>query len=294
VIRGPLLCVLLAVACSDPGPSRGTTPPIDFNAYWHAGKAELNRYTLVQARYGELHEGDAVLVFVTEDFLPDRQVKSEAPIRPPGAVPVLKLNLVKEVNTGIYRYSMMSSVFTPTAPGAKTLKVATSVQEWCGQTYLQMNLREGTYEAVSHSYFEREGDDRFRLPGVLLEDEVWTRIRLSPERLPTGPVQAIPGTLSARLRHRRLAAEPAQATLERGARESRYVLEYPDARRTLAIRFRTAFPHEIVAFDETYPDGGRMLTTRAVRTHALRLAYWQHARHRDRPLRRQLGLPAER
>ncbi len=39
----------------------------DFNDYWYDGKAEITSYKLEQARYGELHEGYVVLVFVTED-----------------------------------------------------------------------------------------------------------------------------------------------------------------------------------------------------------------------------------
>ncbi|MGB2691994.1 MAG: septum formation inhibitor Maf, partial [Thermodesulfobacteriota bacterium] len=40
----------------------------EFKAYWYDGKAEITSYKLEQARYGELHEGYAVMVFVTEDF----------------------------------------------------------------------------------------------------------------------------------------------------------------------------------------------------------------------------------
>ena len=49
----------------------GQTPTIErptvdqFNDYWYAGDAELTRYALQQVRYGEVHEGDAVLIFVT-------------------------------------------------------------------------------------------------------------------------------------------------------------------------------------------------------------------------------------
>ena len=81
-----------------------------FNSYWHAGKAELSKYSLQQSRYGELHEGHAVLVFVTERMNPKKQVKADRP----GAdtVPVLKLNATRKFNTGIYPYSVMTSVFT--------------------------------------------------------------------------------------------------------------------------------------------------------------------------------------
>ena len=35
----------------------------EFNAYWYAGKAEITSYSLQQARYGELRDGHAVLIF---------------------------------------------------------------------------------------------------------------------------------------------------------------------------------------------------------------------------------------
>ena len=43
-----------------------------FGDYWYQGKAELNRFELSQVRYGEIRKGDAVLIFVTEDFLKDK------------------------------------------------------------------------------------------------------------------------------------------------------------------------------------------------------------------------------
>jgi len=45
--------------------------------YWYQGKAEISSYQLEQARYSDVHPGEAVLVFVTEDFLTDKQVKND-------------------------------------------------------------------------------------------------------------------------------------------------------------------------------------------------------------------------
>jgi len=45
----------------------------EFKDYWYAGKAEISSYKLEQARYGELRDGTAALIFVTEDFLPEVQ-----------------------------------------------------------------------------------------------------------------------------------------------------------------------------------------------------------------------------
>jgi len=63
--RSSFLLFLLTVS----GLTADAAPPAEeFGAYWYQGKAELTSYTLEQARYGEVHPGEAVLVFVTEDF----------------------------------------------------------------------------------------------------------------------------------------------------------------------------------------------------------------------------------
>ena len=45
----------------------------EFKKYWFSGKAEITSYQLSQLRYGELREGTAVTIFVTEDFLQKEQ-----------------------------------------------------------------------------------------------------------------------------------------------------------------------------------------------------------------------------
>lgn len=273
-------------------------------AYWHAGLAEVTRFALRQARYGDVHEdGHAVLVFVTEDFLPERQVKSEKPRAAAQVTPVLKLNALRRFTTGIYDYATMTSAFSPArlAVGggvAAALKVTTSVQEWCGHVYLQLNRTEATgYRLRAHSYFEDEADEERVLPSALLEDELWNRVRLAPSKLPVGDgIPVVPSTLWSRLAHVPVAPSPANLRLGRVDAETlRYTVTYPALTRTLNIEFRAAFPHDILAFDETYADGfgaeRGLRTTAARRTHLVRDAYWQHNRARDRDRRGSLGLP---
>ena len=183
--------------------------------YWNRGGAELTAYKLSQARYGESHPGFAVLVFVTEEFLTDKQVKLESKWRP-AAAPILKLNFVRKFLTGIYKYSAMTSVFTPldTARYPQSLKVTTSMQEWCGHIFQQFNLRDNRYKVQGYSYFEDEGDSKYELEAVHMEDDFWTRLRLSPELLPTGKIKIIPGTYFARLRHVKSKVEEALASRE--------------------------------------------------------------------------------
>ncbi|GIV57118.1 MAG: hypothetical protein KatS3mg042_0031 [Rhodothermaceae bacterium] len=308
-----LLPICLLAACSEAPPSpeapvhraslERPSPAVSpddslFAAYWYRGEAELTSYTLEQARYGEIHPGKAVLIFVTEDVSRTKQVKLDRPEQAgDDRVKVLKLNLTKKFNTGIYPYSMMTSVFTPVyaREAPHTLKVTTTSQEWCGHTFTQFNLRDGAYRVELRSYFESEGDQDLTLERVWLEDEIWTRIRLNPDALPTGDVRIIPGTMYQRLAHRPLAVTTARATLttlETGERA--YTLTYPDDDRTLTIRFEPAFPYAITGWEETYRSGfgdrARRLTTRATRDRSMMLAYWQHNRRVDEALRAELNL----
>lgn len=144
-----------------PNSNEESSDNTQFNTHWYQGKAEITSYKLEQARYGEIHKGDAVLIFVTEDFSRSKQVKLDNPVQAGNdAVPVLKLNFTKKFNTGIYPYSMMLSVFTPVQIEnyPRTLKATASSQEWCGHTFTQLNLRDNRYQAVLYSYFEDEGD----------------------------------------------------------------------------------------------------------------------------------------
>lgn len=112
-----LALLFLLISCKPSGSNTTAPRKLDyetFGQYWYKGKAELNAYELEQYRYGEKRDGEAVLIFVTEDFSREKQVKLDNPQRQKqDAQKVLKLNLTKKFVTGIYPYSMMLSVFTP-------------------------------------------------------------------------------------------------------------------------------------------------------------------------------------
>ncbi|HLN92896.1 MAG TPA: hypothetical protein VK389_03475 [Thermoanaerobaculia bacterium] len=264
-----------------------------FGRYWYQGKAELTRYKLDQARYGEMHSGEAVLIFVTEPFLAEKQVKLEHG-DPAKGLTVLKLNFVRKFFTGIYPYSIMTSTFTPVDfARTRTLKVASESQEWCGLTFTQLNLRNGRYAGQLRSYFEDEGDRAFDFAPAWLEDELWTRIRLAPETLPVGDVTVVPGLQYARLWHKEVRPERARATLGAEGDRNVYTLDYAAIPRKLVIRFEKAFPYKIVSWEETQPgafDGSPLLTTKAVATGSLQLDYWRRHGNADAHYRKELGL----
>ena len=87
-----------------------SSPGKAFKSYWYNGEAEITSFDLQQARYGHTYPGQAVMIFVTEDFSKAKQVKLDHPEEAGNdRINVLKLNLTKKFNTGIYPYSMMLS-----------------------------------------------------------------------------------------------------------------------------------------------------------------------------------------
>jgi hypothetical protein len=274
----------------------------DFHSYWYKHGAEITRFELEQSRYGEIHPGHAILIFVTEPFLPDTHVKADYEESQKKSIPVLKLNFIKRFNTGIYDYSMMKSVFTPIPAEKhqfnKTLKVSTTRQDWCGHVYIQYNLEEDSYKVKQYSYFEKEGDKIVMIPSVHLEDEIWTRIRISPETLPLGEIEMIPGSFFTTIRMTDLRAEKALAKLTKVQEEngavSQYTVTYPSLGRTLSIRFNRHFPYDILSWSETSLSGlgedAKALTTKARRTHAVMVDYWNKNKVKDLELRKELGL----
>src|SRR5262249_38677912 len=257
-------------------------------------------YSLDQARYGEMRQGEAVLIFVTEPFLTDKEVKFESGDSSK-SIPVLKLNLTKRFFTGIYPYTLMTSIFSPIDfQHVRTLKVTSTSLEWCGQTYMQLNFRNNQYDGTLHSYFQNEADQDFQIKTALLEDEVWTRIRLAPDELPKGDIDIVPGLQYCRLMHIKIGVQKAKATLTEktpksaGRPVSVYTIDYPDLKRKLQIEFEQQFPHAIVAWEETAPGkfspDSPLLTTRAVRTNSIVLDYWNHNGNEDAVYRQKLGV----
>jgi hypothetical protein len=274
----------------------------EFRHYWFDQGAEISRYTLDQSRYGEIHSGHAVLIFVTEHFNPVRQVKAEDP-GIPEAIPALKLNMTRKFLTGIYPYSIMTSVFSPLAGNPLPPKISFTSQEWCGHVFVQFNLEAKQYRVQQRSYFEAEGDRDFTLPAVPSEDGLWTQIRRQPDQLPTGRLDIIPAALYARLTHSSLSPQRVMAQLAEAADRGLegqplmvYTVRFIKSGRVLKIRYGAEFPHRIEGWEDTYTVsahfGGRRLTTTARRTGTLMLDYWNRHTPDDRHWRDKLGLDA--
>ena len=248
--------------------------PISFDDYWYQGKAELSTYEVTQERYGEERPAEQVNIFVTEDFSRQKQVKLDDPAKA-GAdrVPVLKLNSVRRFRTGIYDYSVLQSVFTP-IDGTPTLKITSTVQDWCGHVFTQFNLDKKEYRIRQFSYFEGEGDSDLRLPLTILEDDLWLHLRLHPELIRLGRVLIVPATLYLRFRHEPFEAHTATLVMEKGERENTLRVTYEDIPRSLTIRFEPASPYRILGWEEI--DKGQLMSKGTLKTVRLEPYWMQH------------------
>ena len=255
----------------------------EFKDYWYAGEAEITSYKLEQARYGEIRNGHAALIYVTEDFLPNIQVKANN--QNPENISVLKLNATKKFNTGIYPYSIMQSTFYPISKEQHALKITSSIQEWCGQTYTQLNNK-ADFEITSHSYFEGEADQNYHLEKTVLENELWTQLRLDPKSLPTGDLQIIPSLEFVSLKHIELKPYLANLTLNANS----YIINYPELNRKLSINFNENAPFEILDWTESFKSGTEILTTTATKLVTIKSPYWNKKSSKDSVLRKTLKL----
>ncbi|MEO0604887.1 MAG: hypothetical protein AAF211_25875, partial [Myxococcota bacterium] len=155
-----VISTLFALACS---PASEAAEPgrvsADFWDHWGDGRAELSAYRLATPRYGQSRSGQVTLVFVTERFTEAQRVKSDGGHG--DEYPILKVNEVRDFQTGIYDYNVMTSTFLRLdggAPWGEPVKVSMSMQEWCGHVYEHVLPMRDQLAWTQHSYFDGEGD----------------------------------------------------------------------------------------------------------------------------------------
>ena len=258
-----------------------------FSTYWNTGKAEITSYTLTQSRYGQIHQGTAVNIFVTEEFLPNKQVKADN--LDEHNISILKLNSTKKFVTGIYPYSLMTSTFTPIYTSQKAIKISFSSQEWCGNTFVQLNNR-AQFEIDFRSYFETNADKKIVLTKNILENDLWNLLRINPKKLPTGNFNSIPSFEFLALNHQKIAAYQANASLKEEGDFITYSIYYPSLKRELIIKATKKFPFTIENWKETFTKNGKENTSEATKIKTIQTAYWNKKRVTDTKERTLLGL----
>ncbi len=276
--------------------------PANFWEHWGDGRAEIDAYALVTPRYGELRTGRAVLVFVTEDFTDAQRVKSDGGHE--DEYPVLKLNEMRDFQTGIYDYSVMTSSFvridgrgTPGVP----VKVSMSMQDWCGHVWEQILPRGDALAFTGHSYFDGEADDQRSLPiprgGVLLDAlPIFVRGVTGPVVAPGESVElpVLPTLMSGRFAHEPVAWTTA---VVRRAKEIRPI-EVPAGRfdvfevttevkggAATTWQIESAWPHRIVRWSNSEGERAELIGSQ-------RVPYWELNAPGNEAKLAELGLSA--
>jgi hypothetical protein len=296
LLRYALMCATLAASTA----ARAD----DFWRFWGDGKAELDGYALVEPRYGQLRQGTAVAIFVTEDFSEALRVKADPGKHPKSdVVPVMKVNLVRDFQTGIYDYNTMTSTFLRTEFSGDAfwplLKTSFSSQEWCGHVYMQW-LPHGTkLDGTSHSYFDGEADASPQLEypaGGVLEDALPILVRgLRGDWLPPGASRKLPflrSQLRTRLLH--VPAKWGEATVTRAAAAAPVKTALGTLRAftytvveaggdTLTFTVEEAYPHRLLAWQSSSGESAHLVGS-------ARLEYWKLHDNGDEKYLKQLGL----
>ena len=295
VAAAALLCACTASAGPEPGADVSLAPS-GFWDHWGDGRAELAGYVLRFPRYGEIRQGEAVLITVTEDFSARESVKSDR--GGAGAYPVLKTNQVMDFQTGVYDYNTMTSTFLRLdggLPRGTPQRVSLSMQEWCGLTAERVVAGDRGLEHVLDSYFEGEsvGPERLSLPKrAVSEDALPSLLRGLTGPLRGGEIQLLPRLVDGRLHHRTLGWRDAR--LDRG--DTR-ILETPAGafsvipwtleggeQGTRTWYVGTEPPHVVVGWEGEDGEQARL-------SGFMRTAYWQEAGEGREMLRAELGLP---
>jgi hypothetical protein len=320
----PLVVFALALSGASAGASRrnAPAPPApsearqDFDAHWHDGRAELDGYRLTIERYGHPRVGRAVAIYVTEPFSRAKHVKlDDAAAHPEDVVDVLKLNLVRSFQTGIYDYHTMVSLFVRSQDFAP-VKVAFTSAEWCGQVYEEAIFGEARMETRISSYFEGESSSgEVAVPaGGIEEDNLFILLRglrggfMKPGEKRTVPFLASP--FYRRLAHRPLAWGPASieclpvaetVRVPAGTFVTTAFVVRPGDGREGRFDIERAAPHRVVrwAWTAIAPADGRGHsvggTDRGELTGTTRTQYWNRHDPGDEKDLRALGLgPAVR
>lgn len=279
---------------SQAGPAAATASPAFWTA-WGDGKAELSGYRVTTGRYGAPRDGRVVLIYVTEPM--DRRVwiKDDAGDVPAAfRVNVMKLNYALTFQTGIYPYSVMTSVFAPVDPAGlerfSPAKLVLSAQEWCGSVYQKLIVGPASFASELRSYFHAEGDRDVTVPvapGTLYEDALLIQLRELDGKFASGKDWTgtiVPSLWSARKTH--VALEPLSATIRRtdamrGATPvTRFTLTCGGVTKTYDVE--KAAPRRVLGWTTSDGESAQILKT-------ARLPYWQLHGVGDEKYLEQLG-----
>jgi len=270
-----------------------TTASHAFWAGWGDGLAEVSSYRGTVMRYGAARPAEWVLIYVTEPLDRRTWIKDDD-VPAAHRVQTLKLNSVLRFQTGIYPYTVMTSVFSPVdgyfgdrfAPA----KITLGAQEWCGHVWAGVWPSSGQFTSRVMSYFAGEGDREARVAvpeGALYEDALPIQLRELDGPFASGGDwrgQLVPGLWRTRRDHTEL--QPVEATITRRTEGDRvlFTLRAGDHERVYEVEASAA--HRLLGWHSSDGDALTLVET-------ARLPYWDLHDPGEERARSSVGLPIE-
>ena len=291
----PIALLALAVLTNPAADSRA-----DFSSVWHDGQAEVAGYRWSGTRYGQIRQGEAVAILVTEPFSLSEGVKADRPTPGGDTVGALKLNLVRDFQTGIYDYNTMVSCFLREDDLSLIRQTFTSA-EWCGHVFESARVDGKKLDIDLDSYFQGESAE-LRLPyqGGLVGEQLFVWLR-GLHGAPIGPGETadfayLPEAFDRRMRHRSIAWETLRVTRDPAPRTVKlpagsfsadtYRASCSDGR-VLIAQVEAAAPYRLLSW--AWSRSGEILDKGEL-TGSRRIRYWEEKAQGDESLRESIGL----
>ena len=154
--------------------------------YWGDGKAEFNIYDAEEVRYGQPRKCEVIHILVREPFSERDLVKAE-PNSHAATYPVIKLNQILHIPTGVYVYQQMHSAFWRCDTG-DLVKATLTSNDSCGNTYKEFRALGGLRGLMGkgwryewRTYWEgmSAGEENVSAPNdAIFYDELPMRVRM--------------------------------------------------------------------------------------------------------------------
>jgi hypothetical protein len=264
---------LLALVCTSRGQFRA-----DFfqdETYWGDGKAEFSTYDAQQVRYGQPRPSEVLHILVREPFSNREVVKAE-PGSAGGSYPVIKLNQILRIPTGVYVYQQMHSAFWR-ADSGRLVKATLTSNDSCGNTYKEFRALAGLLAWVGagwryewRTYWEGMSAGNETVRGgkdAIFYDELPVRVRTIDFAKGSGEfVVPLAPTI---IRSKKDDVKFSPATVKWVAGAQTIDVEVAHAAGTDRFTLETKAPHLLREWQQA--DGGRLKLRKS-----LKLDYWNH------------------
>ena len=271
MVRLPLLCLLLV---ANRAFAQFTPTLLQNNSYWADGKAEFNIYDAQIARYGIPRACEVLHILVREPFDPKQLVKPDNPNQP-DAVPVLKLNQILHVPTGLYVYQQMHSNFWR-VDNAQLLKFSLASNDSCGNTFKEARREGDRFVYEYHTYWDGMADGKENLsvpPNGYFYDELPWLVRTIDFQKASTPFEIQLAGTTINSKKDAFIFRPAKVSFKTSEREIDVAVEH--AAGTDHFILDRDFPNLLRAWNAA--DGSRLKMKRS-----LKVAYWNYNKPGDR------------